>query len=157
MPTYKRNIKTQLYSLRLFFIGTLLLCIYLFRHSLADYGYLLLMILLFISIVPVTGLFIDNSSFLVTQYYFFGLIKRTFYFQNSDNIELQPFDIELSDAGDIIGTESSWNPLFFLSSFSTTTLTRFIIKQKDKTGNVRKVKVKLTGQEYKRLTENVVS
>jgi hypothetical protein len=146
MHIYKRNIAVKLFLFRLLFIATLSLCLYLFSHELGDYGFVLAFLLIICTVIPVTGLKIEEYSFTIRQYYCFGLLHRTWTFLKGDDISLQPFTLEVSDAG-YLNTDTVWD---FITAFYPTakvTLKRFVIKSKDATGDLIQVKMKLSVEE----------
>ena len=155
MLVYKRNITTKLLLLRLSFIITISLCVYFFTHSLETYGYLLSVVVLFCSIIPVTGLTIYNNSFFTTHYYFYAFIPRRWKFQKGENIEVYPFDIELSDSG-YLGSGEWWDIFFIFFPPSSMTFEKFIIKHTDIIDNVKRIKMKLSQKEYEILNQFLV-
>lgn len=153
MPIYRRDIKTKLLLLRLLFISVVVLCIYLFNRGLSDYSYVLAFLLALGAIVPVTGLKVERVSFTIKQYYCYGLIPRSWTFLKGDNISIEPFDVELSDAGYQM-TDTVWDLLVALYPTSTVTIKQFVIKHKESNSDATQIKMKLTEQEYKLIQQS---
>ena len=148
MQTYRRNIKTKLTLLRATFFLTIGFSTYLFLSDNKDYSFVLLFLLACGSGFPVTGLRLTKDALVIRQYYIYGLFPRTWTFQNGDNIEVIPFDLEISDAG-YLNTDEWWDIFIVLLPISQTTIKKYIIKHTDIIGNTIQIKTKLTDKELK--------
>jgi hypothetical protein len=147
MTVYKRNTTSKLLLLRLSFMASIFLCFYLFNQGLNDYAFVLVVLIIFCSVIPVTTLKIEEDAFTVRQFYFYGFISRSHTFIKGDNVIIQPFDLELSDAG-YLSTDSAWDIVTVMLPIATVTLKRFIIKYKSLYGDHVKIKMKLSQEEY---------
>ena len=156
MYIYKRNITLKLILFRLLFILGLLLCIYLFKNALNDYGFVLAFLMSICSVIPFTGLKIEEHSFTIKQYYCFGFISRTWTFIKGDHITLQPFDLEISDAG-YLNTNTAWDFITSLYPIVKVEVKRFVIKSKDATEELSQIKMKLSDEEYNLLQTNFIN
>lgn len=147
MQTYRRNISTKLTLLRSIFFLTIGFSTYLFLSENKDYCFVLLFLLACGSVFPVTGLKLTKDAIIIRQYYVYGLFYLTWNFQNGDNIEVLPFDLEISDAG-YLNTDEWWDVFIVLLPISKTTVKKYIIKHIDVIGNTIQIKTKLTDKEF---------
>lgn len=140
MEIYKRKIGLRIFILQLLFVALLFLSIYVFTNGLKDYGYAIIILLLMCSIFPISDLTIYNDKLEVRQLFLFGMIARKTIFDKHQRVSLTSFDIELNDPATWADMESiSTNPVF---------LKMFIIKQEDAIGKVKRVKLKLSEEEF---------
>ena len=88
MVVYKRNIESKLLALRMVFALIVLTGFYSIIKHHAIVSYFVVSVFIFVSIIVVKELDVSFDSFNVTKYYFFGLIKRKWPFDNSENISI---------------------------------------------------------------------
>jgi len=74
LTQYRRNIKIKLLILRLIFISILSLTTFLFIESENGLAYLGIVLLIFSSLITITGIDIDQKKIQVKRCYFFGFI-----------------------------------------------------------------------------------
>jgi hypothetical protein len=113
---------------------------------LRDYGFVLAFLVFICTVIPLTGLTIEDYSFTIKQYYCFGFIYRTETFIKGDYISLQPFDLEISDAG-YLNTDTAWDFITALYPIAKVELKRFVIKIKDAEGELIQIKMNLSAEE----------
>ena len=77
MIIYKRYIEKRLFSLRLTFFILGATCFFAFKSHYDNLGYFIAVALITFSIIVVKDFIVSLDSFLISKYYFFGLIKRT--------------------------------------------------------------------------------
>lgn len=126
-------------------------CTYLFTYKLHDYGYLVVVIAVACSLIPVVGFEIIDEVVIVKQYYLFALVRKTTrFYKTGGELQIQPFEIELIDAGDE-ATGSGVLGLFLLSMPYKTAIRKITITQQ--TNNNKKIKatIRLENNEYKLL------
>lgn len=75
-------------------------CFLAFKYHYDNIGYFVSVVLISLSIIVVKDVVISVNSFLVSKYYFFGLIKRTWNFNKGDNIELSSFGSDFGQDGE---------------------------------------------------------
>mgnify|MGYP003577312059 CR=1 FL=1 len=146
MLIYKRNITSQLVLLRFVFLLTIGICIYLFQSNKEDYSFVLLFLLACGSVFPVTGLVVTQDVLTIRQYYVYGLFYSNWRFHINDNVEIQPFDLEVSDAG-YLHTDEWWDAFFAFWPTSKVKIKKFIIKRTDVIGNKTQIKTSLSDKE----------
>jgi len=140
MEIYKRHITSKLFIARLLFAALILLSIYNFINGQKDYGYLIIILLLLCCIFQITDLVIYSDKIEVRQFFLFGIFPHKIIFEKYQTISLSSFDIELNDAATYADMDNcSTNPVF---------LKMFILKQEDERGKVKKVKLKLSEDEF---------
>lgn len=146
MKAYKRNITIKLLLARVFFLIAVTASVFFFLYKRNDYGFVMDTLLIFCSIIPVTELKIDNDSFTIIEYYSFGFIPRKQMFLKGENISVEPFDFTFSDedANNLI--TSSFLDLFLFSTKAT--LKKFVVKEKNSSGDTIEFKLKLSDKEY---------
>jgi len=97
---YKRNIEKRVFSLRLVFLILGTGCFLAFNYHYDSLGYFVSVILITLSIIVVKDVAISVDSFLVSKYYFFGLIKWTWNFNKGNNIKLSSFGSDFGQDGE---------------------------------------------------------
>jgi hypothetical protein len=130
MYIYFRNITIKLFFLRITFFIVITLCFYLYKNGLGDYAFVLAFLLVICSVFPITGLKIEESSFIIKQYYCFGLFHRTWTFFKGDDITLHSFDLGFNDGG-YLYTDSLWDILIAFTPIPTRSVNRFAIRSKN--------------------------
>lgn len=146
MHTYKRNTATKLTLLRTAFFLSASFCVYLFQMGKADYGVVLLFLLACGLVFPVTSVVITLEALSIRQYYVYGIFHRSWHFQKNDNIDMQTFDLEVSDAG-YLHTDEWWDAFFTFWPTSQLKIKKYIIKHTDVIGNKTQIKIKLSQEE----------
>jgi hypothetical protein len=149
MHVYKRKTGLTLWVLRTLCIVSIAFCIYFFRQGFENYGYLLVIILLFSCIYSITALRIDRETLTIRQFYCLGWVWRSWSFK-SDAMEITPFEMELTYDYDMV-TDTWWDLLLIFVPAPKGRLLRYKIRQTDITGQVREVKMKLEKGEYERI------
>jgi hypothetical protein len=101
MIIYKRYIDKKLLILRLtfFILGTI--SFFAFKSHYDNLGYFITVVLITLSIIVVKDFIVLIDSFLISKYYFFGLIKRTWRFDKDENIKISSFGSDFGQEGDI--------------------------------------------------------
>lgn len=100
MIFYKRNIESKLFSLRLLFLILATSCFLAFKYHQDNVGYFVSVILIMVSMIVVKDIVIYVDSFLVSKYYFFGLIKSTWNFKKEMTIKLSSFGSDYGENGE---------------------------------------------------------
>ena len=154
MNIYKRNITIKLWLLRILLVTVLLLCIYLIQHSNSDYAFVLCFLLLCGAIFPVTHLRIGLGHVSVRQFYVYGIFYRSWKFDQTNKVSLQPFEIVVSDAGVAGGDE--WYDIFWLVVPHTDiAIKKFVFKYYDSWARLRRVKLTLNAKEIDALKKSL--
>lgn len=156
MGVYKRNITIKLLLFRIFFLIAVTASVFFFLNKGNDYGFVIVTLLIFASIVPVTKLKIEKDSFIVIQYYLFGLIPRKQVFMKGDDISIYEFDISFSESDLSYIISGSFLDLL-LTPTTLGTLKRYAIEQKNFYGDTKGFKMKLSEKEYTLIKDNFVS
>jgi len=147
---YSRSIGFRLRALRSAFIAVVLASTYLFMYNLPDYGYLTIIIAVICSFIPVTGIEINKDALIIKKYYLFALLCKTRRFNKAGKIDLQPFEVELTDAGDEAAGDG-WLSLFLLSMPYKTSLEKITITQQAADGKELSITIRPSNIEYKLL------
>ena len=156
MTIYKRNIAFKLNSVRLLFIVAVLLCFYLFRNELNDYGLVLAFLIVLCMVIPITELIIQEYAFIIKQYYCFGFIYRTRTFIKGDEISVLGFDLEISDAG-YLSTDTAWDLITAIGPITKLEKKRFVVRSMDARGKVSRFKMKLSPNEYQMISDKFIN
>lgn len=158
MLNYKRHIDKKLLSLRLIFFILTTICFFAFKYQNENLGYFIAVVFLALSIIVVKGLVVFSDSFLVSKYYFFGLVKRTWQFTKGENINISSFGSDFGENQDIsIHDDSASGIGCLLSIFlflvpPKITIKRFSIEKFDETHKLLKsVSLLLDRSEFKYL------
>ena len=101
MIIYKRYIDKRLLSLRLTFFMLATICLFAFKYHYDNLGYFIAVVFITLSIIVVKGFTVWSDSFLISKYYFFGLIKKTWRFNKGENIKLSSFGSDFGQDGDV--------------------------------------------------------
>ena len=128
MIIYKRNIGNRLLSLRLSFFILCLICFLAFIYSYDKLGYFIALTLATMRIIVVKGFIIYLDSFQVSKFYFFGLFKRKWHFNKSENIRVLPLGSDFGEDGVAPNVDDGGSGLGCLfsifSMFSPPTITK---------------------------------
>ena len=146
MKTYRRNIQLKLWLLRIVGGLAVLSIAKLINSSHSDYGWVLLFLTLCGTIFPLTDLRISPDVLYVRQFYAYGYITRSWEFQSIDKVNLQPFDLVISDNSPAYTDE--WYDVF-LSFLPTAEIKvrKFVLKYLKATGDEGQIKLKLDSKE----------
>ena len=144
MIIYKRYIDKKLLSIRLtfFILGTI--CFFAFKSHNDNLGYFIAVALITISIIVVNNVTIFFDSFLISKYYFFGLIKMTWCFKKVDKLKISSFGSDFGQEGEITvhdDTASGLGCLFSIFSIflpSKITMKEIKIERFDEFDNLTK-------------------
>ena len=100
MTIYKRNIEKRLFSLRLAFLLLGSVCFLAFKYHHDNLGYFVTVVFIILSVIVVKDIEISVDSFLVSKYYFFGLIKWTWDFNKGNNIKVSSYGSDFGHDGE---------------------------------------------------------
>lgn len=163
MIVYRRYARKKLISLRIIFfilvITGLLSCVFQYEKA----GYFISVIFASLSIVVIKDLVVSAESLLVSKYYFFGLIRKSWLFGREENIKMSSFGYDFgeeSDAPYIADSGSGEGCLFeIFAFFSPPNITRKeveIQKIDEFDTHSKKVKIFLNKAEFRYL-QNFIS
>ena len=150
MKIYDRNISKKILLIRLSFIALLLLVFFLFTAGLKDYGYVVIMLLIFSSVFRISTIALYDDRIEVRFFYFFGLIPFKVDFKKEAPVTIDSFEIALDDPA----TTDSGAEIFFARSAS---IKRYIIESIDYTGNVKQVKIDLSWEELQLIRQHFIN
>ena len=118
MIIYKRHIENKLLSLRLSFIILVTTCALSFIYHYDKIGYFTSVVLLTLTFIVLKDFIVSPDSFRISKFYFFGLIKREWFFNKTENIKISTFGTDFGDDGDVVFIDSGVPaPLSILSFF----------------------------------------
>ena len=153
MEIYKRNITTTLWALRIGFVTAILLGVYLVEASHADYAFVLFFLLLCGSVFAVTDLHISLGYLLVRQYYIYGIIPRTWKFNKTDHIRLEPSDLLMSDTRVVHSDE--WYDIFWVVvPEKEITIQKYVLKYYNSWARLKSIKLTLSAVEVNTLNSS---
>jgi hypothetical protein len=140
MVIYKRNTRKKLIFLRLLLIALLSAILILFLTGLKDYGFVVMMLLLFMTIFRVSSITLYADRMELSFYYFFGLARYKTLFRKEDNIIVHPFQIEMNDP---VTDDYGVGDLFTRPA----TIQKYTIASVDLTGAAQQVTIDLSWEE----------
>ena len=145
-----RQISIQLLILRLVFLATTILIVYLFQQGISDYATFLLVLIVPTCIITLTQVNVYDSKVEIIKYSLFGLITKTVDLNDKNILTMTNYQdkIELDDTG----LYESPNPLSFLYIFLPKTAVPYNITEfhyKDQNNETKSVTIKLKTKEYK--------
>ncbi len=145
-----RQISIQLLILRLVFLATTILIVYLFQQGISDYATFLLVLIVPTCIITLTQVNVYNSKVEIIKYSLFGLITKTVDLNEKNILAMTNYQdkIELDDTG----IYESPNPLSFLYIFLPKTAVPYNITEfqyTDQNNETKSLTIKLKTKEYK--------
>lgn len=153
MEIYKRNIATTLWALRIGFIATILLGIYLIQTSHTDYAFVLFFLLVCGAIFPVTSLKISLGRLEVRQYYVYGILYRTWKFNKTDHVRLEPLDLVISDAG-VVHADDWYDAFWVAVPDKEITIKKYVLKYFNSWAKLKRIKLTLSAEELNTLKKS---
>ena len=110
-----RQISIQLLIIRIVFLVTTILIVYLFQQGISDYATFLLVLIVPTCIITLTQVNVYDSKVEIIKYSLFGLITKTVDLNDKNILAMTNYQdkIELDDTG----LYESPNPLSFLYIF----------------------------------------
>jgi hypothetical protein len=154
MKTYRRDIDLKLWLLRIVGGSTISSIIILIATSYSDYGWVLLFLALCGAIFPITELTIGPGVLHVRQFYVYGFIPRSWEFQSTDKVKLQPFDLVLSDSSPAY-TDDWYDAFLFFVPTVEVKVKKFVLRYLKATGDEGQIKLKLDSREIDFLKSNL--
>ncbi len=156
MVIYKRNIYKKLLSLRIVFFVLITSFLLSFKYNQSNLGYFTSVVLITLSIIVIKDFIVFEDSFQVSKYYFFGLIKRKWQFNKSDNINVTSScsefgqDDNMPNIDDSIGSGlGCLFTIFFIFKPSKIVNRQFNFEQLDETfTHIKSVNVALDNNEF---------
>ena len=144
-----RQISIQLLILRLVFLATTILIVYLFQQGISDYATFLLVLIVPTCIITLTQVNVYDSKVEIIKYSLFGLITKTVDLNDKNILAMTNYQdkIELDDTG----IYESPNPLSFLYIFLPKTAVPYNITEfqyTDQNNETKSVTIKLKTKEY---------
>ena len=107
MKLYKRNIDKKVLILRLTFLTLTITCFLAFNFHYDNLGYFIAVVFVFLSLIILDNVIVYSDSFLIRKYYFFGLCRRTWYFDKGQKIKISSFGSDFGQDGEIPDYDSS--------------------------------------------------
>ena len=101
MIIYKRYIDKRLWSLRLSFFIFGAICFFAFKYHNENLGYFISVVLITLSLIGIKDFVVCSDSFQISNYYFFGLISRTWRFNKGDNVNVSTSGQDFGQDGDV--------------------------------------------------------
>lgn len=101
MIIYKRHIGNKLLCLCLAFFILGITCFFAFQYNNDNLGYFIAVAIITLSIVVVKNFTVFPGSFVISNYYFFGLIKITWRFNKGDSITISSYGSDFGQNGEI--------------------------------------------------------
>ncbi|HEY0355035.1 MAG TPA: hypothetical protein VGC29_02455 [Flavisolibacter sp.] len=147
---HKRNINVKLRILRLTLAVALPLCIWAFRSGLSNLGYFLSVMLIFGAFINIVGLSISQNSIHITRYFLYGFIPVNWTFRKELIANARLFQEVETEY--LTGATNWWDlfAIFFPLRFN---LQRLNLKYKRKNGSEGFVKLNLSKEEYKLISQ----
>lgn len=88
---YERNNHLRLLILRLSLIVLGTICSLAFMFNNQNLGYFIIVIILSLSFIVVNGFSVQDDSFQISRYYFFGIFKKRWQFHKVDHLKISSF------------------------------------------------------------------
>jgi hypothetical protein len=154
MKKYRRDITLKLWLLRIAGGLAVLSSLLLINTVHADYGWVLLFIILCGAIFPITELIISHGILGICQYHVYGFLPRTWEFRNTDRVRLQPFDLVLTD-GSPAYTDDWYDAFLIFAPYAEVKISKFVLKYQKVTGEEGQIKLKLYSKEIDLLRTNL--
>lgn len=150
MVLFKRNINSRLRILRLVLVVALPLCIWAFRSGLSNLGYFLSVMLIFGAFINIIGLSISQNSIHITRYFLYGCIPVNWTFRKEVIANTRLFQEIETEYLPSSSTLLDLVAIFFPIKFK---LQRLNLKYKRKNGSEGFVKLNLSKEEYKLISQ----
>ena len=137
MIIYSRDIYKKLFVLRLSFVLLLPLCILSFLYGNSSLGYFVSVALLTLCPIVVKDFVVEESSFYISKYYIFGLIKVTWKFDERHLLKITSFGDAFGSVGDSTHEGSGSSELGCLYMILSVFLPPVVIQKRFKLSQIK--------------------
>jgi len=150
MILYTRKLQMRPALVRLIFAVCVMTCLFLLKGGFVDYACVLIALVAFGSIFPITDLAIDDNTIVVQQYFIYGFIHSKTVFTKDDFITMDAFEIEMANPGTWADEEKDYltDPLIEK---------KYELKAQDIPGNSKLVKLTFSAEEYSLIKKNFLN